>query len=416
MPQVRPLCIRLLVFMEKEFFTEQIHINELLRLLNWVVKECLTDDGLEPITYDDLVYFANIEDSMNVRYRYFSIRKKSGGLRKIHSPNRGLMPILKALSFILQRTVKLHESAMGFVLNKSIVENAKKHQGQNFVFNIDLKDFFYSFDKEKVKTAFMNEPFCLRDEKEPVAELLSEICTHPIKVGGRFKQVLPQGSPASPILSNILFYQLDQHLSMLAEKYQANYSRYADDITFSSTRNIFTNKHGNIESNFISELKKILAKGGFKINPKKIRLQKKTSRQVVTGLVVNQKINVHRNFIKQIRMWLYYWERYGYPKAQSIFFCDYKEKTKNKKNKKRKVSISDGNYYGVCCWDFETGYYYYVDAETELMDVLRGKLSFLKMVKGKNDTTYLKLKERFDNLCAKTKENNFNCPKNNNVD
>jgi hypothetical protein len=259
-----------------------------------------------------------------------------------------------------------HAAATGFVLGKSIVDNALKHVGHNYVLNIDLKDFFHSFDRNRVKMGFVQEPFNLIGNKEPIAFLLASLCTHSFEINGEIKQVLPQGSPTSPTITNILCKKLDRRLNGLAKRFGATYSRYADDITFSSPHNIYS------DTVFNSELKRIIEEDQkMVINTKKTRLQKTGHRQEVTGLIVNEKVNVHRRYVKQIRMWLYYWEKYGYEKAEQLFLRDY---------------IADKGHVK--------------NIQARLKNVLDGKLQFLKMVKGADDRTYLILRRRFDKLDA----------------
>jgi hypothetical protein len=153
-------------------------------------------------------------------------------------------------------------------------------------------------------------------------------------------------------------------LSGLAKRFGVNYTRYADDITFSSSHNIYN------EAIFSEELKRIIEEDQkLVINPTKTRLQKAGYRQEATGLVVNEKVNVRRRYVKQIRMWIYYWEKYGYERASDIFSRDYIAD---------KGHVKSGN--------------------AKLMNVLDGKLEYLKMVKGVEDGTYVKLKDRFDKL------------------
>jgi hypothetical protein len=275
-----------------------------------------------------------------------------------------LKSILRALNFVLNCVYEPHEAVTGFVLEKSIVDNAKKHVGHNYVLNMDLKDFFHSFDRNRVKMGLMFEPFNLIGDKEPLAFLLASLCTHPFEIDGELKTVLPQGSPTSPTLTNILCKKLDRRLNGLANRFGATYSRYADDITFSSPHNFYSDEAFN------KELKRIIVEDQkLVINPKKTRLQKSGYRQETTGLIVNKKVNVQRRYIKQIRMWLYYWEKFGYEKAEQIFKRDY---------------ITDKGHVK--------------NINARLVNVLDGKLEFLKMVKGTEDGTYRGLKERFDKL------------------
>lgn len=353
-------------------FVELQTLDDVLTLLNKVntlrthtfaQDSTITNRG-ENISTDSLKYYAN-PYLCTLRYETFTVKKKSGADRTIHAPNSHLKTILRSLNIILQCIDTPHKAAMGFVLEKSIVDNAKKHIGHHYVLNMDLKDFFYSFDRKKVKNVLMQAPFNLNGSKEPLAFLLASLCTHPLEIDGETKHVLPQGSPTSPTLTNILCKTLDRRLSGLAKRFGASYSRYADDITFSSLHNIYTEEEFNKELNrIIEEDQKLI------INPQKTRLQKSDYRQEVTGLIVNEKVNVSRRYIKQIRMWLYYWENYGFQKAKQIFQKDYNADKGHVKNTNN----------------------------PDLIKVLNGKLEFVKMVKGNQDRTYLGLKSRFDEL------------------
>ncbi|MEP1087732.1 MAG: reverse transcriptase family protein [Algoriphagus sp.] len=362
---------------------EQIHIDqirkqfaelqskeELVKLLS-DAKNMLYGEECKPVQLKSLTYYAN-PTLCKKRYQTFTIKKKSGADRIIHAPVKGLKSILRSLNFVLQCVYEPHEAATGFVLEKSIVDNAKKHVGHHYVLNMDLKDFFHTFDRNRVKMGFMFEPFNLNGDKEPLAFLLASLCTHPFEIDGEEKTVLPQGSPTSPALTNIICKKLDRRLSGLANRFGATYTRYADDITFSSPHNIYTDEAFTKELNRIIEEDQKLV-----INPKKTRLQKAGYRQEATGLIVNDKVNVRRRYVKQIRMWLYYWEMYGYEKAEQIFKRDY---------------IADKGHVK--------------NINAHLVNVLDGKLEFLKMVKGIEDGTYKGLKERFDLLVGYTDPTN----------
>lgn len=343
-------------------FAELQSKEDLVKLLS-NAKNMLYGEECKPVQLKSLTYYANPTLCKN-RYQTFTIKKKSGVDRTIHAPLKGLKSILRSLNFVLQCVYEPHEAATGFVLEKSIVDNAKKHVGHHYVLNMDLKDFFHTFDRNRVKMGFMYEPFNLNGDKEPLAFLLASLCTHPFEIDGEVKTVLPQGSPTSPTLTNMLCQKLDRRLTGLANRFGATYTRYADDITFSSPHNIYTDEAFN------KELKRIIEEDQkLVINPKKTRLQKAGYRQEVTGLIVNNKVNVHRRYVKQIRMWLYLWEKWGYEIAQQKFLKDYFADKGHVKNMNAK-----------------------------LMNVLDGKLEFLKMVKGAEDGAYKGLKERFDNL------------------
>lgn len=346
----------------KQRFSKIENKEDLLSILN-DARKIIYGEDCEPFKINQLTFYVD-PTKCSKRYLTFIVKKKSGGERQINSPVKGLKSILRALNFVLQCCYEPHKAANGFVLNKSIVTNAKLHLGKNYVYNIDLKDFFHSFDRNRVKIALMMEPFNLKGDKEPLAFLIASLTTHPLELNGEKKIVLPQGSPTSPTLTNILCVRLDRRLNGLAKKVGASYSRYADDITFSSSKSVFNSESFQKELHRIIEDDQLLL-----INPKKTRLQKKGYRQEVTGLTVNEKVNVQKRYVKQIRMWIYYWEKYGYLRAQQIFTNDYR---------KDKGHVMKG--------------------KPNLVNVLSGKLDFLKMVKGETDGTNAKLKERFDKL------------------
>lgn len=336
--------------------------EDLLALLN-TAKQIIYGENFKPIQLKSLTYYAN-NQLCSPRYTRFEINKKTGGKREINAPVKGLKSILQALNFVLQCVADPHKAATGFVRNKSIVDNARKHVDNAFVYNLDLKDFFHSFELKRVKFGFMNAPFNLTAEREELAYLLARLCTHPLEINGEVKTVLPQGSPTSPTITNILCIKLDHRLSGLAKKFGVKYSRYADDITFSANHNLFNNPEFQAELNrIITEDQQLI------INEKKTRLQYKGHQQEVTGLIVNEKVNVRQRYIKQLRMWIYYWEKYGYTKAQTIFLRDYKAE---------KGQIKKGT--------------------PSIENVLDGKLQFLKMVKGEKDSTYVGLSKRFEKL------------------
>lgn len=351
-------------------FAELQSKEDLVKLLS-DAKNMLYGEECKPVQLKSLTYYAN-PTLCKKRYQTFTIKKKSGADRTIHAPVKGLKSILRSVNFVLQCIYEPHEAATGFVLEKSIVDNARKHVGHHYVLNMDLKDFFHSFDRNRVKVGLMYEPFNLNGDLEPLAFLLASLCTHPFEIDGEVKTVLPQGSPTSPTLTNILCKKLDRRLNGLANRFGATYTRYADDITFSSPHNIYTDEVFN------KELKRIIEEDQkLEINPKKTRLQKAGYRQEVTGLIVNDKVNVRRRYLKQIRMWLYYWEKYGYEKAEQIFKRDYIADKAHVKN-----------------------------MNAHLVNVLDGKLEFLKMVKGAEDGTYETLKGRFDKLVGITDPTN----------
>lgn len=305
-----------------------------------------------------------VEHDDHKLYSTSEIQKKSGGKRIIHAPvSTDFKDLLSCIDFLIRQIYNPHPRAFGFIEEKSIVDNARLHLNKNYVYNIDLKDFFHSFDLNRVKLSLSNKPFHLKDELEPLAYLIASLVT--CNLNGR--RVLPQGSPVSPVLTNHICWRLDHRLSGLAKRYGLVYSRYADDITFSSNHNVYFGE-------FIDELKRIIQLEGLDINPKKTRLQKRGSKQEVTGITVNEGLNVSKRYIKQLRMYLYYCERYGIEKAENIYHRDYKEV-----RKEGELFINPG----------------------KLENILKGKLNYLSMVKGKDDPVYIKLSNRYNLIFEK---------------
>ena len=334
--------------------------EELLDLLNTLKQEeakSFGQDSYYPFVIKHINYYCNPNHSG--RYCQFSIPKKNGGTRTIYSPNHTLKNILYYLNEIFNILYQPNNSAYGFVHGKSIVDNARKHQNNNYVFNIDLSDFFTSIDQARVWGRLQAKPYRLKKE---MASIIAGLCSIKLEMpDNTVRFVLPQGAPTSPVLSNMICEKLDWLLSKLARKYKVVYSRYADDITFSSQHNVYQK-----DSDFRKELWAIIEGQRFKINPAKTRLIVSNYRQEVTGLIVNSKVNVTRRYVKNIRTILHIWEKYGLSEAQKNFLPYYlKEKSRNIK--------------GI----------------PHVENVVYGKLLFLKMVKGENDSTYQKLWSRY---------------------
>ena len=450
--------------------------EDLLHVLNEANK-VLYKGTVFSIPLNVLTKYANAEYAGKC-YTKFEIKKKSGGTRQINAPMPTLGYLQKLLGFVLQCVFEPHNAAYGFVWNKSIVDNAKRHIGQRYVYNIDLKDFFSTVDQARVWKCLQLQPFNLnvattspikvmssqdllqnvlqkkrmvplkfagkkryihtpdgtyylastiadsatyikehksklalaeptrvgrtrsrrvkvdkskkltvnlepkwfinRDpqfDKTALANMIANICCTELEVelldeNGDWKtvkrRVLPQGAATSPVLTNVVCQRLDHILTGVAKRFGLIYTRYADDITFSSMHNVY-----QPDSEFLRELHRVIADQGFYIKEGKTRLQKQGHRQEVTGLVVSEQVNVSKRYIKQIRMWLYYWETYGYSKALEIFKKDYKAE--------HDYTKPDRQYY-------------------KLINVLGGKIEYLGMVKGIDNEAYKNLKLRYDKL------------------
>lgn len=233
------------------------------------------------------LFFGENRESL---YRTFAIPKKAGGYRQIEAPCKRLKEIQRWIKDEIVDKYVVSEYATGFRKNISIVDNVKKHVGKELVINMDLKDFFPSVTYADILLMFMYIGY-----RKNVAHLLTKLCTNA-------KNVLPQGSPASPSISNHILLKMDKRLGRLAESVGADYTRYADDITFS----------GNNKMSFIIPLvEQIIKEEGFQINKSKTRLQYSNQRQEVTGLIVNSKISVSKQIESEIKNALYFMKKYG---------------------------------------------------------------------------------------------------------
>lgn len=228
-------------------------------------------------------------------YTSFEIPKKSGGKRTIDAPRGKLRMIQKKLSNELYRYKdevckenKINVNiSHAFEKRKNIISNAFVHKNKKYIVNCDLENFFDSFHFGRVKGFFMKNKYF--DFPLEVATIIAQLTC--------YKGKLPQGAPTSPIISNLICNVMDYKILALAKKYRLDYTRYADDLTFSTNDKNFLENY----ETFYESLNRIILNNGFKLNTKKTRLIYKNSKQSVTGLVVNQKINIDHEYYKRVR-------------------------------------------------------------------------------------------------------------------
>lgn len=268
------------------------------------------------------------------QYHQFTIDKKSGGKRVINAPSEELKSLQRSLSTLLLDCIdeinktkfptsqmaepKVRENgeidyaaevlkikipssksrqpslSHGFSRKRSIITNAMMHIGKKNILNIDIDNFFDSFNFGRVRGFFIkNNDFKLNQH---IATVIAQIACYDNK--------LPQGSPCSPVISNLICHSLDINLASLAKKYKCTYSRYADDITFSTRKSEFPKKiAGQDEDVYIlgKELLYEIKRSGLSVNNGKTRIQYNNSRQDVTGLVVNKKPNTKKEYWRLAR-------------------------------------------------------------------------------------------------------------------
>jgi len=240
-----------------------------------------------------------------LKYHTFDIPKRKGGKRMISAPQPMLALLQRRLAkFLYDCLVELKQAtppwrslAHGFEQKRSIITNATLHKRRRYVLNIDLEDFFPSINFGRVRGFFIKDKHFALQEK--VATVIAQIAC--------FNNELPQGSPCSPVLSNLIGHLLDTRLARFAKIHKCTYSRYADDITFSTSRRDFPAELAALVAGSASvwelgaPLRDKIEHSGFRINDTKTRMQLRGSRQVTTGLMVNAKVNVRPEYYRTAR-------------------------------------------------------------------------------------------------------------------
>ncbi|MGD9805608.1 MAG: TIR domain-containing protein [Hyphomicrobiaceae bacterium] len=294
------------------------------------------------------------------RYRHFEIPKRTGGMRKISAPHGLLREMQDKLQADFKQIYDAHPSAHGFIQKRSIATNANAHIGKRWVLNVDLVDFFPTINFGRVRGLFMKPPF---EMGAAAATVCAQIVT--------YRNGLPQGAPTSPVLSNFIASALDRRLLRLARQNKLTYSRYADDITLSTNLPQFPPliavreqlPDGGLKVLAGDALEQAIAASGFAINTKKIRIQGLGVRQEVTGLVVNQRLNVERERIRRIRAMLHAWQKFGLDSAAAEHFAKYRSGKSPSRHARGRA----------------------------FRNIVYGQLSFVRMIRGGDDPVFLKL-------------------------
>lgn len=258
----------LLKVIEAEFILEKREITLAKKLLGSSLPPLVRPEILSylfGISYNLLLSMAV---SPELHYRRYKIRKSKHGFRKIEAPRRFLKLIQRWIYHYILSTVQIPSAVHGFVPEKDIFSNVQSHLKSKNVMVIDIKDFFPSIKKNRVKNVFKELGFPVK-----VTNRLTNLCT----LDGR----LPQGAPTSPALANIIFSPIDHELINIADEWECKYTRYADDLIFSGNMR-FTSRHK-------AKIKQLLEEAGFSINTDKTRIIGSGGRQMIAGLVANQR-------------------------------------------------------------------------------------------------------------------------------
>jgi RNA-directed DNA polymerase len=285
------------------------------------------------------------------KYFQFKVSKKSGGFREINAPNAELKYVQKNLTRKFNKLYETPDGVHGFVKgnlleSRHIVSNAKLHIGKKWVWNLDIENFFSSITTQMVVNRLMDAPFNFNENK---AKYISLLIVH--------QRQLPMGSPCSPVISNLVCENLDAKINQwvanqnkLHPECNLVYSRYADDITFSTDLPILENQKEAVYC--------ILNQFGFVVNKKKERIQSHKQSQWVTGVKINEKPNVDRSYIRNIRATLHQIRTKGLQEAATSYFH---------LNELANTMEID-----------------------RFLRILQGRISHVGFVKGKEDSAYLK--------------------------
>jgi len=290
-------------------------------------------------------------------YSTFEIQKKSKKTRVINKPPKNIAILQSKLHYALSLIYNPKKCVHGFVRKRSIVSNAKNHCRRRHLLNIDLKEFFPTIHIGRVKGALQKGPYNMGEE---AAKVVAQICC--LDSGE-----LPQGGATSPIISNLICRRLDSQLIEIAKEVKCQYSRYADDITFSTFQTKFPQRIAEIVEDEVilsDELIAIIVNNKFEVNLEKVKYIQRDLRQEVTGITVNEFPNIKRQFILSISSGLYAWDKFDYKAANR----DYA----------RRLAIDES------C--------------VNLSNVLKGRIAYLKMVKGENAPIFRKMAFEFNRL------------------
>jgi len=271
------------------------------------------------VDYAKFYSFVVHRTTSDENYVSFEIPKKNGDARTIHTPKAPLKRLQRLLVPLLEELYLPPPCVTAHTKGRGAVSNAKIHLKKKFILNIDLTSYFDSIHFKRI-VGILSSPRYSLDLK--VATAIAQICCY----NGR----LPAGAPTSGIISNIVSGPLDAKLLRLAKKYNLDYSRYVDDITFSSNSKKHINNCLSNNSHHSAPILKgvdILNKRivetvlscGFSINTNKVFFSTKHARQQVTGITVNEKMNVPRSLIQSVRGSLHAVEKFGIDAAQDAY-------------------------------------------------------------------------------------------------
>lgn len=263
-------------------------------MANQYLKYCSKEEAMEFLKSlnlcQDIRTLYAVSNHLEKHYEYMIIPKKDGTKRILHMPDPLLKYIQRNILNHILYGMHISMYAKAYFKNLNVLENAKPHVGKSMLLKLDIKDFFNHITFQMIKENVFKEEYF----PESVSTLLTILCT--------YHGVIPQGAPTSPMISNIILREFDETVGSWCKEKNITYTRYSDDMTFSGEFS---------KEKIIKFVESELSKLGFQLNKKKIKFLTNKNRKIVTGIVVNEKLNVVRNYRKEIRKQMYYIKKYG---------------------------------------------------------------------------------------------------------
>ncbi|MDU3181010.1 MAG: reverse transcriptase family protein [Lachnospiraceae bacterium] len=255
-----------------------------------VIRSFHLTDGIRCKEGKELQTLFTVSNHAEEHYHIEYIPKKKGGRRKLLVPDALLGRIQKNILQNVLAERKVSSYAKAYVKGTGIVENALPHSHAEIILKLDIEDFFENITYLMVyQKAFLEKYF-----PPAIRTMLAHLCC--------YNDYLPQGASTSPIISNLVMYSFDEYMGKWCEARKICYTRYSDDLTFSGKFDVKEVKN---------KVRSFLEKMGFSLNEKKTKVLKPYQRQTVTGIVVNEKPNVSKEYKSQLRQEIYYCEKYG---------------------------------------------------------------------------------------------------------
>lgn len=255
--------------------------NEFLLSLNLI-------DCKDEKKYIKTIY--SISNNIEKNYKIYKIKKRNGKYRTIYEPNKTLKQIQKRILVNILNNKKISKYAKAYHKGIGLKDNAIPHVNKEMILKLDIKDFFENISFLDV----YNSCFSIEYFPKSIGMVLTYLCT--------YDDHLTQGSPTSTYISNLVMKEFDEELGLWCESKNISYTRYSDDMTFSGEFS---------PSEIIAKVRKMLYKLGLELNDSKIHVVYKSSNQNVTGVVVNEKMQVNIKYRNKIRQEIYYIKKFG---------------------------------------------------------------------------------------------------------